>query len=60
MNKCCFEPALLNKAVLFMQRWCGQQTLLLKNASFHVLRVAILIYKFHTAFLYPAYIQDYV
>jgi hypothetical protein len=51
MNKCCFEPALLKKAVLFVQRWCGQQTLSLKNASFHVLRVAILIYKFHAAFL---------
>jgi hypothetical protein len=39
---------------------CGQQTLSLKNASFHVLRVAILIYKFHAAYLYPVYIQDYV
>jgi hypothetical protein len=27
MNKCCFEPASLKKAVLFVQRWCGQQTL---------------------------------
>ena len=45
MNKCRFEPALLKKAVLFVQRWCGQQT-------FHVLRVAILIYKFHAAFLW--------
>jgi hypothetical protein len=43
-----------------VQRWCGQQTLSLKNASFHVLRVASLIYKFHAAFLYPVYIQDYV
>ena len=46
--------------VLFVQRWCGQQTLSLKNASFHVLKVASLIYKFHAAFLYPVYIQDYV
>jgi hypothetical protein len=60
MNKCCFEPSSLKKAVLFVQRWCGQQTLSLKNASFHVLRVASLIYKFHAAFLYPVYIQDYV
>ena len=60
MNKCCFEPALLKKAVLFVQRWCGQHTLSLKNASFHVLRVASLIYKFHAAFLYPVYIQDYM
>ena len=37
MNKCCFEPSSLKKAVLFVQRWCGQQTLSLKNASFHVL-----------------------
>jgi hypothetical protein len=51
MNKCCFEPASLKKAVLFVQRWCGQQTLSLKNASFHVLRVAILIHKFHTFFI---------
>ena len=49
MNKCCPKPASLKKAVLFMQRWCGQQTLSLKNASFHVLRVAILIYKFHAS-----------
>ena len=60
MNKCCFEPASLKKAVLFVQRWYGQQTLSLENASFHILRVAILIYKFHAAFLYPVYIQDYV
>jgi hypothetical protein len=51
MNKCCSKPALLKKADLFVQRWCEQQTLSLKNASFHVLRVAILIYKFHAAFL---------
>ena len=51
MNKCCFEPASLKKAVLFVQRWCGQQILSLINASFHVLRVAILIYKFHAVFL---------
>jgi hypothetical protein len=64
MNKCCSKPASLKKAVLFVQRLCGQQTLSLKNASFHVLRVASLIrgliYKFHAAFLYPVYIQDYV
>ena len=60
MNKCCSKPASLKKAVLFVQRWCGQQTLSLKNASFHVLRVASLIYKFHAAFLYAVYIQDYV
>ena len=52
MNKCCSKPASLKKAVLFVQRSCGQQTLSLKNASFHVLRIASLIYKFHTAFLY--------
>ena len=52
MNKCCSKLALSKKAVfevLSVQHWCGPQT---KNASFHVLRVAILIYKFHTAFLY--------
>ena len=27
MNKCCSEPASLKKAVLSVQRWCGQQTL---------------------------------
>jgi hypothetical protein len=43
-----------------VQRLCGQQTLSLKNASFHVLRVAILIHKFHAVFLHPVYIQDYV
>jgi hypothetical protein len=77
MSKCCSKPASLKKAVLFLQHWCGQQTLLqftfgcqnvflnkpliiIINASFHVLRVASLIYKFHAAFLYPVYIQDYV
>jgi hypothetical protein len=39
INKCCTKPATLKKAVLFVQRLCGQQTLSLKNASFHVLRV---------------------
>jgi hypothetical protein len=38
------------KAVLSVQRRCGQHTLSLKNASFHVLRIAILIYKFHATF----------
>jgi hypothetical protein len=60
MNKCCSKPASSKKAVLFVQRWCGQQTLSLKHATFHVQRVASLIYKFHTAFLYPVYIQHYV
>ena len=31
MNKCCFEPVSLKKAVLFVQRWCGQQTLFRKK-----------------------------
>jgi hypothetical protein len=30
MNKCCSKPASLKKAVLFVQRWCAQQTLSLK------------------------------
>jgi hypothetical protein len=51
MNKCCYKPPSFKKAVLFVQRWCRQQTLSLKNASFHVLGVAILLCKFHAAFL---------
>jgi hypothetical protein len=59
MNKCCFEPALLKKAVLFVQRCCGQQTLSLKNASFHVLSRQFNL-QVSRRFFVSVYIQDYV
>ena len=60
MNKCSFEPASLIKEGSFIRATLVWTTnLIVKNASFHILRVAILIYKFQGRF-FIAYIQDYV